>query len=374
MSNILLTGATGYVGGTFLDQVLKSEEPSLKSLTIDTAVRTAEQAQKLKETYGDRVNPIKWKGLEDTTTVADTAANYDLVVNVGSGFIPAGAKALVEGLGRRKDGPAPWIVHIAGCTNLADRPLTQDAHPEREWDDEKDAGAIFDFMKEADAREPYPQRSAEVGVLEAAEASGVNAVSLNAPLIFGEGSGLFNRAGLVIPIALRYAITHGYGFKLNETANFDYVHVSDLAALYVLVVRTILERPDRGVGFIPTGRKGIIFPAVARILNTEIMERCVDAAFAGGVLPREGTPKEREVRQVSLQEIADEIMFSQVAVAERGWAGHKAMKGTLGPKLFGWKPQYTEEAWKQEFHDEFVALRDGRRGITLDACIGLRGN
>lgn len=105
---------------------------------------------------------------------------------------------------------------------------------------------------------------------------------------------------------------------------------------------------------------------------TEIAQRCLDAVFSAGVLPRDGTPQEKEIRQASLQEIADELMFGLVDVAERGWAGHKAMKGTVARKLLNWKPTRLDDAWQQEFEDEFVALRDGRRGITLDACIGIR--
>ncbi|KAF2788345.1 NAD(P)-binding protein [Melanomma pulvis-pyrius CBS 109.77] len=370
MSKILLTGATGYVGGTVLAQLLQSPEPSLKGLTIDVLVRSEAQVQILKDAYGTRVHPIQWEGLEDTAFIADTASQYDIIINTGCAFIAPGAKAFVDGLARRVSaGPAPWLLHISGCTNLSDRPLTQTAQP-REWDDESDSGTIFDFMQELEEREPYPQRTTELGVLAAAAVSGVQAVSLSTPCIFGQGKGLFNQQGLVIPYILRYIIHHGYGFKLNDTANFDWVHVVDLADLYVLLVRTILERPDRGVEFIPSGKKGIMFPAVGRALMTEINQRVLDAVFDAGVLPREGTPQEKEIREVSLKEIADELTVGREDVAERGWGGHKAMKGTLAPKLLGWEPKFLEGAWKQEFVDELVALKEGRRGVTMASCIG----
>lgn len=40
----------------------------------------------------------------------------------------------------------------------------------------------------------------------------------------------------------------------------------DLADIYVLLVRTILGREDRGVGYLPTGRNGMLFAAVGRAL------------------------------------------------------------------------------------------------------------
>lgn len=371
-NRILLTGATGYVGGTILSHLIKNEEPSIKALTFDLLVRTEDAAAKLRDAYGDRVNPIQWPGgLTNFDFIAQTAANYDLIINTGSGFIPDGARTFVQGLAHRVEPgkPAPWLLHISGCTNLGDRPLTQKAYPDREWDD-ADGGAVYELLRSEDAADPYPQRTTEVRVLTAADETGVQAVSLNTPCIFGEGTGLFNRQGIIIPIIMRYVVQHGHGFKLNDTANFDWVHVEDLADVYVLLVRTILEREDRGVGYIPSGKRGVIFPAVGRVLQTEIMQRCLDAAFGAGLLPREDTPEDREIRLITLQEIADEITAGILPMAERGWAGHKGQKGTMAKKLLGWEPKYLEDAWKQDFMDELNALRDGKRGVTLETCIG----
>jgi nucleoside-diphosphate-sugar epimerase len=373
MSKILLTGATGYVGGTVLSQLLASTEASIEALIIDLLVRNEAQASKLKDAYGSCVNTIKWSGLEDTAFVEEIASNYDIVINVGSGFIPEGAIAFVKGLARRvKDGkPAPWMLHISGCTNLSDRPLTQTPVPTREWNDEKDGSEIVSHMESLDAADPYTQRTTEVGVLSAAAASGVQTLSINTPLIFGEGSGLFNRQGLVIPLIMMYVVQHGYGWKLNETANFDWIHVHDLADLYVLLVRTILEREDRGVGYLPSGRNGVMFAEAGRVLIKDINQGCLDAAFADGVLPREDTPQQKEIRLVPLQEIADKLTAGRRDIAERGWGGHKATKAVLARKLLGWQPKRLQEAWKNDFRDDLVALKEGRRMVTMESCIGV---
>ncbi|KAF4453121.1 NAD-dependent epimerase/dehydratase [Fusarium austroafricanum] len=203
---------------------------------------------------------------------------------------------------------------------------------------------LYEFLKSEDAREPYPQRTTEVRELTTAEETGVQAFSLNTPVFFGTGKGLFNQQGIIIPIIMRYVIQHGHGFKLNETANWDWVRVEDLADAFVLLAKTILEREDRGVGFIPTGEGGILFPAVKRALQTEIMQRCLDAAFDASILPREDTPSSKEIRHVALQELADEITAGLTDIAERGWAGTKSMKGTELRRLVGWNPIRLENA------------------------------
>lgn len=220
MSKILLVGATGYVGGTVLSQLLTSTEASLRALKVDLLIRREHQAEKLRSVYGDRIKTILWAGLDGIQFIEQVAAHYDIIVNAGSGFITAGAKAFVDGLAHRVEAgqPVPWLLHISGCTNLVD-PSKQPF----EWNDGRDGQAIFDYMKSLDIKEPYPQRTTEITVLETAAERGVQAVSLQAPCIFGEGTGLFNQQALVIPLIIRYAVQHGYGFKLNDKANFDWV-------------------------------------------------------------------------------------------------------------------------------------------------------
>lgn len=374
IKKLLLIGATGYVGGTVLDHLVNAQDADLRELTFDLLVRSENAAEKLRKAYGDRINPIQWPGLHDVDFISDVASKYEIIINAGSGFIPDGAEAFVKGLARRisPGAPVPWLLHISGCSNLADRPLTQEGYPNREWDD-TDGNAVYEFLKSEEAHEPYPQRTTEVRVLSTAQETGVQTVSLNTPIIFGAGKGLFNQQGIIIPIIMRYVIQHGHGFKLNETANWDWVHVEDLADVFVLLTRTILEREDRAVGYIPSGKNGIIFPAVGRTLQTEIMQNCLDVAFAEGILPRETTPPTKEIRQVTLQGLADEITAGLSDMAERGWAGHKAQNGKEARRLVGWNPTRLEDAWKQDFKDELTALKNGQRPWTLESCIGKKG-
>lgn len=372
MAKILLIGATGYIGGTVLDQLIRRIEPSIESLTIDVWVRTNGAAEILHKGYGNRVRPILWNGFTDLSSVTDTARNYDIVINAGTGFIADGATALVQGLaGRTAPGlPVPWIIHTSGCSNLADRPLTRPAYPDRVWDD-ANGKAVYEFLEHEDAHDPYAQRTTEISVLAAAEEAGVQAVSVNSPCLFGMGTGLFNRQSFIIPLFMSYVVKHGHGFKLNETANFDWVHIEDAAEVYVLLVRAILEREDHGVGFIPTGKNGIISTAVGRVLQTEMMQLCLETAFNAGLLPREDTPNDKQILKVDLKELADEIMSGLVDMAERSWAGHKVMTGTKAKRLLGWNPTRLDEAWEQEYRDVLDALEKGVSGKSVATTIGI---
>lgn len=381
-SKILLTGATGYVGGTVLHRLMTSTAPSVQDLKVSVLVRGEERADKLLRTYGeDRVAPILFRDYDETDLIEQLASQHDIVINAGSGFHPSSAKAMVQGLSQRKQDttttPRPWMLHTSGCSNVSDRPITGEAFPDRELHD-ADGTTVYDFEKAENEREWYPQRAAELAVLghpaviigTDSEHQGVGALSIQAPCIFGEGEGLFQRAGLMVPIMMRYVVEKGYGFQLGDgTGVIDYVHVADLADLYVRCVRDILETSAQNL---PSGARGIVFPTAGRVYMKDIAQGCLDAAFAAGVLPRGGdgvmTPLRKYIMQVDLQEAAT-TTAGNVVVAEVGWAGHRATRGTVARDSLGWQPAHGQEAWQQDFVDELRHVVAGQRTVTIDSCI-----
>ncbi|GJC87645.1 hypothetical protein ColLi_10483 [Colletotrichum liriopes] len=163
-----------------------------------------------------------------------------------------------------------------------------------------------------------------------------------------------------------YVLEKGYGLTIGDgTGCIDYVHVADLADLYVLCVLDIIERGGVNV---PTGRRGIIFPTVGRTLTIDIPQKCLDIAFATGSLPKDGGPQQKEVRKVSLEEAAETCAGNR-DVAETGYAGHRKTRGTVARERLGWKPVHLEEAWNKDFETELRAVLNGQRGLTMAACI-----
>lgn len=172
MSKILLVGATGYVEGTVLSQLLASTESSLRDLTFDILIRREYQAELLRNVYHDRIEIAYRDGFDNIQSIEMIASRYDIIVNAGFGFKPAGAKAFVDGLATREkvDSPIPWLLRTSGCTNLVNLVLSPQLF---EWTDGRDGRAVFDHLKSLDAAQPYPQRTAEIVVLETAAKRGV---------------------------------------------------------------------------------------------------------------------------------------------------------------------------------------------------------
>lgn len=372
VSRILLVGATGYIGGTVLHRLLTGPDALSSLYSITVLVRGEDRAAKLKQVYGDRIQPVLFKNLDDTETVENIAGQHDLIINAGTGFHLSSAVAMVRGLARgcRDRSQQPWLIHTAGSSNTCDTPLTGESHPER-WFDDADPITAYEFEKVEDERMPYPQRTTELAVLDAGEETGVNVISLQIGNIIGQGSGLFSNSPGVTPTLMRFVLEKGYGFQLGDgTGHLGFVHVDDLADLYVLLSQRILRAEDEPL---PRGRSGIIFPCVGMVKFTDISWGCVEAAWSKGVLPKDGGPQTKEVRKIELDEIAPFLgegpLLRYVASL---FAAHWNTIGTTAKKL-GWKPVHSFERLQNDYDAELVAVMEGKRQSHLDLVTAQRG-
>lgn len=329
---------------------------------------------RLKETYGNRVQPSLFNNLDDTDAVEEIASQHDIVINAGTGFHAASAVAMVRGLSKRRRqesrsaGQQPWMIHTSGTSNISDSPLTGDSHPDR-WFDDADPLKTYEFEKHEEARSPYAQRTTELAVLDTGEETGVKTMSLQLPGILGEGRGLFSTNPEVIQLLMRYVLEHGYGFQLGDgTGQIGIVQVDDVANLYVLLVKRIMDGRDREL---PHGRTGIIFPCAGVAKWVDMSWGCVEAAFKRGVLPKEGGPQAKEVRKIELDELAASLSEGSEAsplirqIASK-FAAHWNAVGTTAKQL-GWKQIHGLEALQSDYEEELTAMLEGRRQSHLTA-------
>ncbi|KKY34107.1 putative nad dependent epimerase dehydratase family protein [Diaporthe ampelina] len=380
---ILLLGATGYIGGTVLHYLTQSAALA-RCLPISVLVRGADRADKLKSAYGDQISTVPLTTLDDLGLITRLASEHDIVVNAGTGFHPASAEALVHGLAKRKAATAggnsgsgeggsevpQWIIHTSGCSNIADNPLAGDRHPEGFWLDDGDPLRTYELERDKEARGPYLQRTAELAVLEAGERLGVGATSLQSPAVFGPGRGLFSAAESVVPTMLRFVLDQGYGCRLGDgTAQMGFVHVDDLAALYVRVVEEVVGGGGRAV---PSGRGGIVFASVGMVKLVDIARDCVGAVARKGIIQINETKE--VIKEVDLDTVAPYFGGGDLGrhIAAVGWAGHWNTVGKVGEEKLGWKPAHRKEAWHDHGHfdRELNAVLEGKRPLSLDKITG----
>ncbi|CAK1363940.1 unnamed protein product [Cercospora beticola] len=294
---VLLTGATGYLGGTLLAHLVASEHPALKDITYTCIIRGEARIPKLKAAYGDRVKIEVVDSLDDIGRTADIASQHHIVINAAISFHVESALALIRGLSRRQeqeDNKKVLMLHTSGTSNLADRPITNpSSSPPREFDDTQDD--IYTFLQKEESGIPYPQRTTELAVLDAAaNHPKMVALSIMPPTIFGTGTGIFNTRSVQVPAYVNGALKHGKVVMVGTgDAQLDHVHVEDLAELYALV---LVEFIENGGEKLPRGREAIIFAENGRHSWGEAAQGIADTGFEMGVLGS------REVESVTLAE------------------------------------------------------------------------
>ncbi|KAF4536897.1 Nad dependent epimerase dehydratase family protein [Lasiodiplodia theobromae] len=354
---ILLTGATGYVGGTILTNLLNSSSPTLRSATITCLVRGADRAATLNNTYnnsgGDspRVRAIVYADLDDLEATTAAAAQADLVINAALGFHAASALALLQGLAQRKartgNDDDVWLLHLSGTSNVADRALSGAwTESKREFDDGVDD--VYAWEKRVEAAHPYVQRGAELAVVDAGLELGVKTLVVMPPTIYGRGTGLFNRQSVQVPAYVKAALARGRPVVMGEGKGaWDHVHVEDLAELYELLVVEVLERSG---AHLPTGKNGIIFSANGRHSWLEVAEAVAE------VCCEEGRIKDTQVESVGVPEgtriFAEAYLgHADEEMVELGLASNGKTIPSVAKRL-GWKPTRGHGEWMKGLRED----------------------
>ncbi|PSN60624.1 NAD dependent epimerase/dehydratase family protein [Corynespora cassiicola Philippines] len=357
---ILLTGATGYIGGTVLTHLLTSpSSPLPPSATITCLLRDPSRASLLTSTHGPRVQPALYAGLDDLAATTALASAHDIAINTTPGYHPASALALVRGLALRKQrtGRRVWMLHTSGTSNLGDRAVSRawvhggGQGEIREFDDVADD--VYGFEKMREEGHAYAQRGAELAVVELGVELGVDTLVVMSPTIYGVGTGLFNRISIQIPAYIRCVLENGYAVVAGEgLGRWDHVHVEDLADLYGILVREVVK--DGGVA-LPSGKKGIVFSANGRHSWLEVAQGAADACYEAG------KTRERRVEKVTLAEAAEKLSsyLGQVdeTNVEIGLSSSSLTVSSVARAL-GWRPARGDEAWRRGFCDDLRMLLD----------------
>ncbi|KAI1209545.1 NAD dependent epimerase/dehydratase family protein [Annulohypoxylon truncatum] len=349
---ILLTGVTGYIGGTILNYLLDSSSAATSIDTVSCLLRGPDRAAKLASTYGSRVNPIVYKDFDDIEATVAAAAEHDIVISTTHGWHAASSQALIRGLAQRKaaTGRDVWFIHTSGTSNVAYKTMAKGYTEQgrHDLDDAKDD--IYAYEKEREQKEgPYGQRTMELAVVDTGLELGVKTLVIMSPTIYGLGSGLWNKLSIQLPMLASAVLKNKRPAVLGEGKGvWDHVHVDDLAELYVLVVRRIIENGGEGV---PTGKKGIIFSSNGRFSWLDVTRGMAD------VLHEKGLLADREVQSVGVSDMK-KILGLEGATDDIAQLSYFSDSRTLSSvaRSLGWNPTRGEEAWKREIQDVVEAV------------------
>jgi nucleoside-diphosphate-sugar epimerase len=236
--NVFITGASGYIGGSLADALMKQGH------AVSGLARSAETAAALQKRG---IAPVAGT-LDDAAALATAAGAADVTVNTANADHRAAAEALVKALA----GSGKILLHTSG-SSIVGTPARGEL-----------VEAVFD---EDTPFTPTPQRAARVAIDAMVRAApGLRGVVIAPSLIYGRGAGL-NPHSIQVPWLIALAKKAGVAKHVGSGENrWSNVHIDDVVALYLAA---IAGAPAGSFYFAENGENSMreVCAAVSRMLG-----------------------------------------------------------------------------------------------------------
>ncbi|KAF4613992.1 hypothetical protein D9613_007778 [Agrocybe pediades] len=356
-TTILMTGVTGYIGGTVLSHFLK--HPDFSSFHVKTLVRSKEKAAKL-ASLG--VEPVVGS-LSDEKFVEDTAAQADVVFAMADADNFEASVAILRGLKRRnrETGSVPILIHTGRVSEfnpsskIMEDELTKSYLQGVLVDDAKgDHGTdtIYDDAN-PDQIESLPDtqlhRNVDLEVLRADKEGYLKSYIVLPSTIWGIATGVLVEKGIQnphsqqVPQLVRASLARGRAGMVGEGKNiWPDVHIDDIAQLYIVLFDSIRKNPTTG-----HGREGFYFGETGEHTMQEVGKAIQDALIALGKAKTNDTEP-----STFTQEEIDKYLDGST------YLGTNSRCRANRSRSIGWKPTKTKEDFLKSIKSEVEALMD----------------
>ncbi|KAM0746166.1 NAD(P)-binding protein [Meredithblackwellia eburnea MCA 4105] len=242
----LLTGATGFIGGTLLKAILAHNQLSAQ-LDITAIFRKNSDNEKLK-TLG--IKTVQADLSKDYTLVSQLANQSQLVIDVAHS--DTSVNAILQGfkLSKEQRKQKPTFIHTSGTGVLSDDSMGmfqgQDFYDDTNLDDLKRISP-----------EAW-HRDVDLSIYEAdTTLSLCNSYIVYPALVYGIGTGTGQRESQQIPKLVDIALERGEAGMIGEGKSIrGSVHINDLVNLYLLLLTRVLSPTPP-----PSGWHGSFFGA-----------------------------------------------------------------------------------------------------------------
>ncbi|KAI4221893.1 MAG: hypothetical protein L6R36_006560 [Xanthoria steineri] len=332
--SIFITGATGYIGGDALYQLMRSTKQYEVAALVrnsDKGAQIASQYPTIRLVYGDLDSA---EALEEEARKADIVLHADHVV---------AAEALTRGLAAHASDRPGYIIHTSGTAILLfadiERQIFGEASQKiyNDWDGVSEVTTIPDFA---------PHRNVDKIIL-ASGSSNVKPAIVCPPTIYGQGRGPGNQRSIQLPELSRCTLEMGHGIQVGAGKTYwTNVHVHDLSEVFVALV----EAAAAGGGNASWGAEGYYFTENGEHVWGEISKAVVSAAYKAGFALSD------EVKAHSNDEINEMCHFGTGL-----WGANSRCRAIRARKLLGWSPK--GKSIEEEIPDT-VAFEADLRGFV----------
>jgi len=196
---VFITGATGYIGGTILNELVQNHSSEYEVIAL---VRSEASAAKVKAAGASVILGT----YDQPELLVKAAQTSDIIIHTGDSADHAGsAQAILQGIAQRPSSSRPVIyIHTSGTGVISD-PYHGDVESKKIYDDLK--------PEDIDALDPnQPHRKIDIFVRDKAKElqDKSKTVIILPPNIYGIGTGPVNQISIQTPSLIRFALKYRF--------------------------------------------------------------------------------------------------------------------------------------------------------------------
>ncbi|OGM47256.1 hypothetical protein ABOM_003907 [Aspergillus bombycis] len=327
--NILLTGASGYLGGTLLARLKQTDLPPYGKLYA--LVRSETQAQCVQQ-YG--AEPLLCNiGEHDQLTSAIIDREISVIYFLIDAYGQTHQQVMIRALGKVKErtGKSVHFLHTTGAKQFSRHGGVQDDRTVLDTDPK-----LYAIQKSTDP--PYKWFTqgvrTNVAVIDTAEENGVRSYIFAPCIVYGEGEGFGNRISIQDVAVVKAAKKTGRVYMVDsDDPIWPVCHIIDNTALYLQILRQILLGNDIGYN-----RNGFFLAASGSVAWKDIYDAFAKALSKSGVV---GDSTVAQADKAALGEMGEALGVDPSIVPFQ--VGGNCTFTPVHGRQIGWQPQYPPE-------------------------------
>ncbi|TVY37750.1 hypothetical protein LOCC1_G007688 [Lachnellula occidentalis] len=318
MTKLFFLGATGHIGGAVVNAIL-AQYPDVE---LTALVRDQNKAQRLEQAFSRTRGVVG--DLDDVDLIERESKAAGIVINTSPDQLdgsPAAIRAILRGLAARTE--RGFYIQTSGAFLVGEEGSGDRASGEV-WNDVLDIDRITTMPPDR-----YHQRTDQ---LLRDGSSNANIAIVSPTVVYGLSASTENQ----IPITIRDIIATtrklSAGFTMSRGRNImGYVHVNDLADVYVKLVKDAMEGSKSESRL--WGSHAYYFANGEEISFAGYMEALVKILRAKGAIPSDS------IKEIGTESDAAEREIVNETAVFHGYGTNVRCRSERAATLLGWKPK-----------------------------------